>query len=121
MKFEPKQPVFFNKLPATENSLPNANVIRHLDPVNGVDVVEIKWQEENWIVRADECMLPAEAFAKKAAELHAKIEEAKKVHTKRKDVVAALGVCDTTFRRWCKIIKSFLPGAEQEPEPKAAS
>lgn len=109
MSFYRNQPIFFSKLPATEKTPPNAEFLRYMGEVNGEKVVEIEKGGEKWVVRESEISDIHGALSKKALELQAKIEEARKQHPRRPDLLKALAICDSTFRRWCGLIQNHLP------------
>lgn len=113
MSFLPNQPVFFQKLPATEKTPPNAEFKRYMGDVAGEPVVEISKSDGKWIVRASEVLSVEEALKQKATQLQAKIDEQRPKWPRKSDLVKALGICESTFRRWNGLIRNYLPQKEE--------
>lgn len=103
------QPVFFRKIPVTEATPPNATVNRYLGPLNGEQVVEIFHAGAKWLVKESELLDIDAALARRAEELNAKIEASKTKHSRRPDLIRDLGICESTYRRWNRIIQNYLP------------
>lgn len=102
------QPVFFKKIPATEKSPPNAVVCRYLEPYKGEPVLEIIYANAKWIVKECEVLDVGAALSVRAKELHALIGAQKPKHPRKSDLIYALGICDSTYQRWNRIIRNHL-------------
>lgn len=122
MTLKKNQPIFFKKLPRTEETPPNATVLRCLGNVSGECAVEIETAGQKWIVKESECWTVEDALCMKAAELHEKIEKTKtafgpaiKTNT---DLATAINVSVGTLRRWQKIVKGFLRTPQPPLDPR---
>ncbi len=121
--FKPNQPVFFKKLPATEKTPTNAEVKRYLGIVDGEPAIEIVHGGNKWIVRESECLSVDEALHRRAEYLNKRIATAKSVvlpDDTKKNLAAALGICESTLRRWYRLINAFMRKPEPELDPKTA-
>lgn len=107
--FKHGQPVFFKKIPATEKSPPNAVVNRYLEPYKGEPVLEIIYASSKWIVRECEVLDVGAALSVRAKELAALIDAQEVKHPRKPDLIKALGICESTFKRWNRIIQNHLP------------
>lgn len=117
MTLRKEQPVFFKKIPATEQTPPNATVNRYLDKLNGEYVVEIIHAGAKWLVKESELLDHDAAMARRAQELNQKIEALRPKHSRKPDLIKALGICESTYRRWNRIIQNYLPKVQDELIP----
>lgn len=103
-----KKPVFFQKIPITETTPPNAYINRYVGEVNGETVVEIVHGGAKWLVKERECLDQETALSKRAEELNTLIERYKVKHPRESDLIKAIGVCKSTYRKWNAIIQNHL-------------
>lgn len=109
MPLKKEQPLFFKKLPVTDTSPANAQFGRYVGVVNGEQVIEINHASQKWLVRESEVLDRDAALAKRAEELNAKIEALKPKHSRKPALLQALGICESTYRRWNQLIQNHLP------------
>jgi len=120
---KPNQPVFFKKLPSTEKSPPNATMNRYLGDIKGGVAVEITTAGNKWIVWEHECLSVEHAMSIRAKQLDDKINAIRKADPKitMKALSDALGICESTLRRWNMIVKAFLIRPQPALDPKIAT
>ena len=122
MTLKKNQPIFFKKLPRTEETPANATVLRCLGHVGGECAVEIETGGKKWIVKESECWPVEDALCMKAAELHEKIEKTKTMFgpaiKTNLNLASYLNVSVSTLNRWQKIVKGFLKTEQPQLDPR---
>lgn len=118
-KLKREQPIFFKKIPSTENTPANAVMNRYVGEVSGEPVVEIIHAGTKWLVKESECLDRETALSKRAEELNRLIAPLKADNPRKSDLAKALGICGSTLRRWNSIIQNFLPKTDNPTEEAA--
>lgn len=114
-RLEKNTPVFFRRLPVTENTLPNAVYLGYKGDLPCGPVHQLLWHSEKWIVGDNDFLTKPEALARTALELQKRIDGAKKPGMKLPEIASALGMSAATLTQKLKLIRNHLPET-----PKAA-
>lgn len=117
---ERNQPIFFRKLPKSEDTEPNAVYKRSLGnlPKQG-PVCEIEWRDTLWTVRESEALSASEALSEQAKKYQDQIEQARRMASTQNGannanpslelVAKAFGKSVGTLRKRMKFVQNFLP------------
>lgn len=99
-------PLFFKKLPITEDTKPNATFVRDMGVVAGAAVCEIEWHSERWIVKCSE-VLPVHLALREAANKYRdQIEAARVGKITRQEIAKAMGVSESTPAKRMTFVKT---------------
>lgn len=101
-------PLFFKKLPITEETPPNAIYLRFLDDLPKARAHEILYHGERWVVGEEDILTVHQGLAKTAEKFNAEIAEAKKKWNTPKQLAQAMGISETTLRKRMKLVQNHL-------------
>lgn len=102
-------PIFFKKLPCTEDTSPNAVYLRPMGVLpNGNAAHEIQKGQEKWIVGSSDFLLPGQAMAITAQEFQAEIDKVKKPGMQVVEIAKAMGCSVGTLKQRMKLIRNHL-------------
>lgn len=116
---ERNQPIFFRKLPSSEETKPNAVYKRSLGeiPTQG-EVCEIEYHGQLWTVKESEALNSSTALGETAKKYHEQVESARKLAASNngannsptlKLIAKAFGKSEGTLRKRMKFIKQYMP------------
>jgi hypothetical protein len=115
-QLEKNTPLFFKRLPKTEDSPADAVYLRFLgDAPAAGPAHEILWRGEKWIVRDIDILTHREALVEAAKRWQRKIDDARKPGMKIEQIALALQISVGTLRDKMKLVRNHLP-----TQPEAA-
>lgn len=106
-------PLFFKKLPVTEETPPNASYVRFVGQLPKAEAHEIDFHGEKWTVGREDILTVHEALAKTAGKYDAEIKAASGRNAQEK--AKAMGMSESTLRKRMALVQNHLSAFRKHP------
>ena len=105
---ERNTPIFFKKLPQTEETKTNAVYIRSLGQLNGEEICEIKYLQELWKVAESEVLTERMGRLRRAQQIDGEISAVRTDGMKNKQLADALKISTSTLKKRLEFCQNHL-------------